>query len=327
MKDGIMGIMPFLDEETAMLFSGLNKDELESINEIRLRTGKPLCAVVKGVCKYVGKSPRLYDNPLFGALCTETQLQQTFMGVCRHSVYAYEDQINEGYITLPGGHRAGICGRTVKSDGIYRLGEVYGICIRIAGEKRNCGEKIARHLIKNGSLLSGIIISPPGGGKTTMLRDTARILSDSGRRVCIVDERGEIAALHNGMPQLDIGINTDIIDNMEKSKAIMIACRSLCPEIIIFDEIGSVEEARAVTAALNCGVAVLTSVHGNDFESALLRPQLSMLVAAQTIDKAFVLSGAASPGTIRMIIDIKDGIYENAYMPYNADMLYGGGVS
>ncbi len=322
-----MSIMPFLDEDTAMLLSGLNTDELESINEIRLRTGKPLCAVVKGVCRYVGKSPRLLDSPERGSICTDAQIQKTFMGVCRHSVYAYEDKISEGYVTLPGGHRAGICGRTVRTDGMYRLSEVYGICVRVAGERKNCALKIAERLGKNGSLKSGIIISPPGGGKTTMLRDAARILSNSGVRVCIIDERGEIAALHNGIPQLDVGVNTDVIDNMDKAKAIMIACRSLCPEIIVFDEIGSVAQARAVTAALNCGVAVLTSFHGEDFESALLRPQLSMLVAAQTIDYAFVLGDARSPGTIRRVIDIKDGIYENGYTAYNDDMLYVGGVS
>lgn len=319
-------ITPFLDEHIAERLINLSETEWKYINEIRLRINKPVSVVKCGRILYVGNSAKAYSESVFGHICTETEIKNTYMKICRHSVYAYERQISDGYITLPGGHRAGLCGSTVWDNGIYRLSGIYGICIRIAKEITGCGKKIAE-TIDEKPMLSGIIVSSPGGGKTTILRDTARILSDSGRRVCVIDERGEIAAVQNGVPMLDVGINTDIIDGMQKSDAMLCACRSLCPDILIFDEIGTEREARAIIGALNCGVAVLTSIHGRDYESVIKRPQFASLLKSGAIDVAFTLAGAENPGQITEIVYVKDGKHENSFAYSDDDKLYPGGFS
>lgn len=327
MNDLIKNLYPLLDENISLILSGLAPADKNSVTELRIRANAPLCVVKSGKCFFVTNASRLTDEPFDGHAITKEEVQNTFLGLCRHSVYAYEDQISQGYISLPGGHRAGVCGKSVMSDGITRLSEIYGICIRIASQRKGCARPLIGKLLSNSGIKSGVIISPPGGGKTTILRDAARCLSELGKRVCIVDERGEIAAMRNGAPELDVGFCTDVLDNIPKSIGITMAVRSLSPEIIIFDEISTPEEAAQVVTALNSGVAVLTSIHGENYADAVKRPQLSSLIRAGVLDFAAELSGNDNPGRIMKIINIKEIGYEKCIDDSFACGVYGGRLS
>ncbi len=309
----INNLLNLLDPNIALLVSGLNREELSKINELRIRRGQPLCAVINGKSYYIGNSSFLYKTCDRAHICSDMEIQQCFLGITRHSVYAYENQISQGFITMPDGNRAGISGAFSFSDGQYRLNDIYSICIRIAREHFGCADKVLPYLCKDNKILSMLIISPPGGGKTSLLRETARMLSLNGKRVCIVDERGELAGLHNGAPTLDVGRNTDIISYCSKSDGIIMTCRSLCPDVIIFDEIGTVKEAYAVRDALNCGVAVIMSVHAKSIEEAFSRRQVIPLIKAGILDIAVLLQGANTPGKIQRIISIKDEKYEDIH--------------
>ena len=309
----INNIQRLLDSNIALLISGLNREELMRINEIRLRKGQALCAVVKGKNFYIGNSAFLLKTPERAHICTDSEVEQCFLGITRHSVYAYEDQISEGYISLPDGNRAGISGAFSFADGQYRLNSIYSICIRIAHEHFGCADTVFPY-IYNGGVKSALIVSPPGGGKTSLLREIARNLSVLGKRVSIADERGELAGLHNGKPSMDVGANTDVIGGCSKEDGIIMACRSLCPDVVVFDEIGSVKEAIAVRNALNCGVAVIMSVHAQSLEEAFLRKQITPLIASGVLDIAVLLDRADNPGSIKRIISVKDGKYEDIYV-------------
>ena len=306
-------ILNLLDPNIALLVSGLNSGELMKINELRLRKGQPLCAVVNGKSYYIGNSPYLQKTFEKAYICSDSELQQSFMGITRHSVYAYENQIAGGFITLPDGNRAGISGSFSYTDGQYRLNDIYSICIRIAREHKGCADTILPYLYKDNRPRSTLIVSPPGGGKTSILREMARMLSLYGKRVCIVDERGELAGLHGGTLTLNIGVNTDVISGCSKENGIVMACRSLCPDAIVFDEIGTVKEAYAVRNALNCGVAAIMSVHAESLEEAFSRQQIKPLLNSDILDIAVLLCGAQDPGKIRRIYSIKDEKHEDIH--------------
>ena len=308
----IKNLLNLLDSDIALSVSGLKKEELEKINELRLRKGQPLCAVIKGKNYYIGNSPFLMKSAERAHICTDSEVEQSFLGITRHSVYAYEEQISSGYVSLPDGNRAGISGSFSYGDGQYRLSSVYGICIRIAREHFGCAEKIMPYVNDNG-IKSTLVVSPPGGGKTSVLREIARNLSLCGKRVSVVDERGEIAGLHNGRPAMELGLSCDIISGCSKEDGIIMACRSLCPDVIVFDEIGSVKEALAVRNALNCGVSVIMSAHAGSIEEAFSRRQIKPLREANIIETAVLLGNAENPGQIKRIISVKEEKYEDLY--------------
>ncbi len=323
-------LLNLLDSNISLLIRGLARREIERINEIRLRKGQPLCAVINGKSYYIGNSSRLTENPALGHICTESNIQQSFLGITRHSVYAYEEQIAQGYITLPDGNRAGLGGSFAFSDGQYRLKDISSICIRIAREHKGCADVILPYINTKEQVHSLLVISPPGGGKTTLLRELAGKLSLSGRRVCIIDERGELAGLHNGAPSLDVGHNTDVIGGCLKKDGILMACRSLCPDVIVFDEIGTEEEAVAVKNALNCGVGAIFSVHADSLPQALSRQQIKLLKDVGIIEYALVLSGAGTPGEIKDFFIVKEGKNEsicvnNSILSYDSGRIYESG--
>ncbi|MDP3486426.1 MAG: ATPase, T2SS/T4P/T4SS family, partial [Bacillota bacterium] len=146
-----------------------------------------------------------------------------------------------------------------------------------------------------------LVISPPQAGKTTLLRDIARQLSDKGQRVCIVDERSEIAGCYNGCPQLDVGLRTDVMDGCPKAEGMLMALRALSPDVIITDEIGRAEDAAAIEEALNSGVRVIASAHGSTYEEVAARPNLSTLLQRGLFQRVVILSNRRGPGTIEYI--------------------------
>ena len=189
----------------------------------------------------------------------------TLSRFCASSVYAYGNNIKNGFVTLPGGHRAGIVGRAVYKEGkVSNIVDLTGINIRIARECRGCSDCVINGIYKEEKILNTLVISEPNGGKTTLLRDIARHLGEH-HKVVIVDERSEIAAVKSGIPQFDVGEHTDVLDGFLKNDGIVLALRSLSPDVIITDEIGTEEDVQAIKSILKGGVKIITSIHAENF--------------------------------------------------------------
>lgn len=226
--------------------------------EIRLRAGRPTVSVnILGEMKACS-----------GAISAE-EISECFAEICRYSVYSFESEIAEGFITLDGGHRVGICGTAVMKNGkIASIKDISGLNIRIAHQKLGCADELYERVFSRGirSLLLG---GKPLSGKTTMLRDLARRLGER-HRVTLIDSRGELSASVRGTPSFDIGLNTDALCGVEKSDGIFLSLRSLSPEIIICDELGN--DGAAIEQAMFCGVKIIASAHGESVSDLKKRP-------------------------------------------------------
>lgn len=200
---------------------------------------------------------------------------ECFLELCGNSVHSFAREISEGYITLPGGHRVGFCGTAVEQGGrLSTLKDISSLNIRFAREVRGCAEELCARAF-SGGLCSLIVCGKPLSGKTTVLRDIARILGDT-RRVAVVDTRGEIAGVYGGVPALDIGENTDVLNGYSRGEGIMCALRSLSPEVIICDEIGG--DAEEIRQCMNCGVKLIVSAHAGSIRELMSRPALQELL-------------------------------------------------
>jgi len=235
----------------------------EMITAIRLRVGKPLQLVYK-------------EGDELLAVTDKQTFMRTVSKMLGHSLYARQKELAKGYFTLADGSRAGISGNFA-ADGPRMLEDISGINIRIAREVIGCADCIMDVLAK---CRGAVIISPPGMGKTTVLRDAARQLSERGMCVCVIDERDELAACRNGIASFDLGPRTDVITGLPKHLAIMQAVRSCAPDVIIADEIGEKEDAAAIYDALRCGVNVIASAHGDSLDKYRMRPVLADIIEA-----------------------------------------------
>lgn len=247
------------------------------LREIHIRAERPTVFVTASRTAALSWSPG------------QLQLEALIEALSEHSLYARAEETAQGYLTLRGGHRMGLCGRISLSDGQSVLSGVGSVCIRIAGEWPGTASPLMAHLDSAPSLL---LIGPPGAGKTTMLRDLARQLA-SGRnahQVAIVDERSELAACVNGIPQLDVGQSTDVLDGLAKARAIPWLIRSMAPHVIITDELGGDADASAVMDAVNCGVSVCASVHGTSLQDAAARPSIAAMMSRRIFELYAVLA-------------------------------------
>ena len=295
----------------------LYPSEAGYLSEIRIRAGFPLCLVFLGRDELLdgatrtpgspGAAGRGPGGPAQAVIATRDHLEKTLALVSDCSYYALENEFANGYITIPGGHRVGLAGQVaVWPDGSIRIREVSGLNIRIAREVRGAGDRLAGRLANGtGRLHSTLIISPPGCGKTTLLRDLCRISSEglpsagiNPSQVGIVDERSEIAACYLGVPQHDVGPRADVLDRCPKAKGIMMLLRSMGPGVVATDEIGSDEDARAVATALSAGASVLATCHGESIEQVKRRPHSSWLVSSGYFERIVILSRRNGPGTV-----------------------------
>ena len=256
------------------------KDELQ---EIRIRIDRPLIL-------------KLRDKELIVEYkITQNEILQIVERLCENSIYAYKKQLCEGYITIRGGHRVGITGTVVVENGeIINIKYITSLNFRIAREVLNCSNRIIGQVIdiKNQTIFNTLIVSPPGKGKTTILRDLIRNLSNGvtginfkGKTCGVVDERGEIAAMYRGIPQNDVGIRTDIIDNVSKAKGIKILIRTMAPEIIACDEIGGNEDIQAIEEAMLSGVKGIFTMHGKSIEDVNSNQYIKKLIDRKIIEK------------------------------------------
>ena len=283
-------ILRYFPNKIYQIFSNLlqeNPQIANELQEIRIRVDKPI------ILKLREKDIILQYNIL------QTEIFQIVERLCENSIYAYKNQICEGFITIKGGHRVGLTGSCVIENGkITNIKYISSLNIRIAREVKNCSTRILREIIdiENKTIYNSIIVAPPGRGKTTILRDIIRRISDGieeinfrGKTCGVVDERGEIAAMYKGAPQNDVGIRTDIIENVSKNKGIHMLIRTMAPEIIACDEIGSKEDVEAIHYALYSGVKGIFTMHGKNVEDIKNNKQIYELIENREIQKIVFL--------------------------------------
>ena len=264
-----------------------NENLADEIEEIRIRTDKPISVKVNN------------SNRILKHKVSQEELLRTFEKVCENSVYSYRNQICEGFITIKDGHRVGITGNVVmENDRVININYISSLNFRIARQKLECSNEALEYVIDidNNNIFNTLIVSPPGCGKTTILRDLIRKLSNGikeinfkGKTVGIVDERGEIAAMYKGIPQNDVGVRTDVVDNISKDKGMKMLVRSMAPEIITCDEIGSKQDVQAINYAVCSGVKGIFTAHGGSIEEINLNPELTELLKKNIFEKIIFL--------------------------------------
>ena len=227
---------------------------------------------------------------------TPQQVAQMAEALCEHALYARAEEQRSGFVTLRGGHRMGLCGRVIcQGQSIRALRDISSFCIRIAGQWRGAADGLIGQLTdENGFCRSTLIVGLPGMGKTTLLRDSLRRLSEAGRRVCVVDERSEIAAMCDGLPQLEVGPCTDVLDGCGKEAGLRWLLRSLSPEVLVTDELSDTLDAQAALEAIRSGVSMLATVHGRDLDSVCGRNTLYPLIRDRAFERYAVLRRSRS---------------------------------
>lgn len=297
-EDEILRVLPVKIANEVKSF--LLKD---SIQEIRIKVNKPV--IINLSSKEV----------ILNSIVTLDDIKQILVRVSNYSLYAYEEEIKQGYITIKGGHRIGIAGECVLSQGEVRtIRNISSLNIRICREVKGCSNEVMKFITENNRVFNTLIVSPPKCGKTTILRDIARNISNGmpinslmGKKVSIIDERSEIASCFNGVPQLDVGIRSDILDNCLKKDGMIMAIRSLSPDILICDEIGTDGDMEALNMAFNSGVNIIVSIHGYSIEDIYRRRIFKDLLENSILDRIIVLSNKNGPGTIENAYLIGDG--------------------
>ena len=297
-EDEILRVLPVKIANEVKSF--LLKD---SIQEIRIKVNKPV--IINLSRKEV----------ILNSIVTLDDIKQILVRVSNYSLYDYEEEIKQGYITIKGGHRIGIAGECVLSQGEVRtIRNISSLNIRICREVKGCSNEVMKFITENNRVFNTLIVSPPKCGKTTILRDIARNISNGmpinslmGKKVSIIDERSEIASCFNGIPQLDVGIRSDILDNCLKKDGMIMAIRSLSPDILICDEIGTDGDMEALNMAFNSGVNIIVSIHGYSIEDIYRRRIFKDLLENSILDRIIVLSNKNGPGTIENAYLIGDG--------------------
>lgn len=260
-----------------------NSNITKNLQEIRIRVGNPIILKFKDhdiVLKYV---------------ITPNEILEIMERLCENSIYAYKNQICQGFLTIKGGHRIGITGTVVIENGkIINIKYISSLNIRIAREVLNCSVNVLKQIldIENHTIYNTLIVSPPGKGKTTILRDVVRQISNGiqsynfrGMTVGLIDERGEIAATYKGISQNDVGIRTDVIGNIDKRSGIEILIRTMSPDVIACDEIGTKEDAEAINKCIISGVKGIFTMHGKDLEDVKANKDVKKLIDNHKLEK------------------------------------------
>lgn len=273
----ILDLIDYLPAWIKFWLLSQDDDLLNSIEEIRMRIGQPLCVVLSDKI--------LLNNNIIKAADIESTVER----FTDSSFYSVAHSVKNGYITAKGGHRVGICGTAVVKDGqLFTFKDIGYLNIRVAKDVRiDCRGSLGE-LVDD--FENTLIISPPGCGKTTLLRNLVREMSSNGKVISLIDERNEIAASINGAPQFDVGRSTDVLSFCPKSYGMIIALRAMSPEIIAVDEITEQSDISSIHSIVNCGVKILATVHAEGVEDLLTRPVLSEIVSSNLFKYYIILS-------------------------------------
>ena len=279
------------------------KPDYNCLYEIRLRAGRPLFLIYAGGERFL----RIKGHEPY--LVTRQDLKETLEYISGYSLYAYEDEIRQGYISVQGGHRVGVTGKVIlNGDRIKGMKYISCINVRLSHQLPGCADAVMPYIQMQNHIAHTLIISPPRGGKTTLLRDVIRQLSNgregiSGVTVGVVDERSELAGSWQGIPQNDLGMRTDILDACPKAEGMKMLVRSMSPDVVAVDELGREEDFRAVESVIYCGCRLIATAHGNSLEDILAQPFFQKLKKMEIFEKYIVLGDRNQTGVIKGIYD------------------------
>jgi stage III sporulation protein AA len=297
-------------EQIQNLFAGnirnllLEEDiDYERLYEIRLRAGRPLILTYDGgECFLRGRGREPY-------LVTREDLKETLEYVSGYSLYAFEDEIRQGYLTVQGGHRVGVTGKVIlHGDRIRGMKYISGINVRLAHQMKGCADEVMPYIRTKEGVCHTLIISPPRAGKTTLLRDIIRQISNGseeqpGLTVGVVDERSELAGCYQGVPQNDLGIRTDVLDGCPKAEGMQMLLRSMSPEVVAVDELGREADYKSVESVIFSGCKLLATAHGNSMEDILCQPFFQKLAEQKVFERYIILGKNDRAGMIEGIYD------------------------
>lgn len=284
----------------------------DSIQEIRLRAEKPLILWQDGQEFFVAQQGFLTKHRQQAYLVSQEEIRKTLEFIGMYSLYAYEEELKQGFLTIQGGHRVGVAGKTIMdAHKIKGIQQISCINIRFAHQITGCADAVMPYVVEEKTICHTLIISPPRCGKTTLLRDMVRQISDGwdafpGITVGVVDERSEIGGNYQGVPQNDVGIRTDVLDCCSKSEGMILLLRSMAPQVIAVDEIGNYEDIGAIEMTLNSGCKLLATVHGSSIEEIQQKPLLERLIKEHIFER-YILLKREAPGQVGNVQAIYDG--------------------
>lgn len=294
--DEILAVLP---EKIREIVVNLPPPTRERIEELRIRILRPLEIVIDG-------------KPLFPKnqyITTANDAIYLLNQLSDYSLYALEEELKRGYITIRGGHRVGLAGKVITEKGqVKAIRDISSFNIRVARQKVGVAEIYTQYLYNNNQWHNTLIVGAPQSGKTTLLRDIARIISEGkgsipSMKIGIVDERSEIAGSVKGIPQHRLGNRVDVLDACPKAEGMMMLIRSMSPQVLIVDEIGRKEDSEAVMEAIHSGVKIVTTVHGNRIEDVMDRPTLRELLSMNVFTRCIELTRGFQPGKVTRIRD------------------------
>lgn len=280
------------------------------LHEIRVRANRPIALMTAKQCWFLQKDGQPVKQPSSNCWIFSTrQIETLFKSFCEYSVHSFQNEIVNGYITIVGGHRIGICGTVLTEAGkVIGIREISSLNIRIAREVRGAADEIFSRVL-GGKLQSILIAGVPASGKTTLIREIARGISDGrlGRfyKVAMIDERGELAAIYQGAPQNEVGISTDVYHLCPKAIGMELALRTGAPDIIFCDEIGQSDDANMLIRSMLAGVKVIATAHADSISTLMKREQIQYLCKQQIFDKIVLLKQEDTPCEIDKIVQVE----------------------
>lgn len=302
-------VLRFFPIELRQVLAGIPAQLQPRIIEIRLRINQPLEVNLGNESRFISAIGSVSEDSNSALIIGSNELKRVINSITTGSFYALDEELTQGYLTLPGGHRVGFSGKVIQNEGKIRLiRNISSLNFRIAKEIRGIARPVLPLLWKDGRFQKTMILSPPAGGKTTLLREIIREISCGvpdlnlpGLTVGLVDERSEIAGSYQGAAQFDVGPRTDVLDACPKREGVYLLLRAMNPQIIATDEIGQENDWAVLEDIINAGVGFITTAHARNITEAMFRPGLRRILETGAVDRLIILSNRLGVGTVESI--------------------------